>query len=118
MHPDYLATRYALRAGAEREGLAGYVERPAPPRPHRRRHGRARPDRATAPVIGVAFDGTGYGDDGAIWGGEFLVAGYARLSTASAHLRYVHPARRRPRRARAVAHGPGLARLDRAAVGR
>jgi hydrogenase maturation protein HypF len=39
-------------------------------------------------VIGVAFDGTGYGDDGASWGGEFLVADYAAYRRA-AHLPYV-----------------------------
>jgi hydrogenase maturation protein HypF len=39
-------------------------------------------------VIGFAFDGTGYGSDGAVWGGEVLVATYKSFRRA-AHLRYV-----------------------------
>jgi hydrogenase maturation protein HypF len=39
-------------------------------------------------VIGVAFDSGGYGDDGATWGGEFLVADYRGYERA-AHLAYV-----------------------------
>ena len=39
-------------------------------------------------VIGFAFDGTGYGDDGAIWGGEVLLADYLGFRRA-AHLKYV-----------------------------
>ena len=42
----------------------------------------------TGPVIGVAFDGTGFGTDGAIWGGEFLIGDY-RNFRRSGHLRYV-----------------------------
>ena len=40
------------------------------------------------PVIGVSFDGTGYGTDGAIWGGEFLICRDTEFSRA-AHLEYV-----------------------------
>jgi hydrogenase maturation protein HypF len=44
--------------------------------------------RLSGKVIGVAFDGTGYGTDGRIWGGEFLVADF-RGFERRAHLRYV-----------------------------
>jgi hydrogenase maturation protein HypF len=42
----------------------------------------------TGLVIGVTFDGSGFGTDGAIWGGEFLTGGYDRFERF-AHLRYV-----------------------------
>ncbi len=74
MHPNYLASRYALER-AEREGLT------AVPVQHHHAHIAAvmveNGHPGDRPVIGVSFDGTGYGDDGAIWGGEFLIADYA-----------------------------------------
>ncbi len=85
LHPNYLATRYALER-AEHQGLKAIGVQ------HHHAHIAAcmvenglRGDR---PVIGVAFDGTGYGDDGAIWGGEFLLADYARYQRLF-HLDYV-----------------------------
>ncbi len=41
----------------------------------------------TKPVIGVSFDGTGYGDDGSIWGGEIFVGSINEGFTRVAHLR-------------------------------
>lgn len=43
---------------------------------------------ADAQVLGIAFDGTGFGRDGAIWGGEVFVGGYRNFRRV-AHLRYV-----------------------------
>ena len=42
----------------------------------------------SAPVIGIAFDGTGYGDDGNLWGGEFLIVAPENFSRFS-HLEYL-----------------------------
>ena len=75
LHPNYLSTRYALER-AEREDI------PAIGVQHHHAHIAAcMADNGldgSHQVIGVAFDGTGYGDDGNIWGGEFLVADYTK----------------------------------------
>ena len=39
-------------------------------------------------IIGIAFDGTGFGDDNTLWGAEFLISDYRNFSRA-AHLRYI-----------------------------
>jgi len=85
LHPDYLATRYAIER-AEREDL------PAIGIQHHHAHIVACMTEhrllADENVIGVAFDGTGYGEDGAIWGGEVLISTY-RQYERFAHLDYI-----------------------------
>jgi hydrogenase maturation protein HypF len=80
LHPGYLSTKYALElAGLEKIGVQHH---------HAHIASCMAENGLTGEVIGVAMDGTGYGPDGAIWGGEFLLAGYAGFERR-AHLRYV-----------------------------
>ncbi len=73
LHPGYLATQWALDRGAQ-TGLPVIAVQ------HHHAHIAAVMAEhgldVTAQVIGISFDGTGYGIDGTIWGGEALVCGY------------------------------------------
>lgn len=84
LHPDYLSTRYILDR-SEQENL------PALPVQHHHAHiASCLADnnyQGEEPVIGISFDGIGYGEDGKIWGGEFLIADYQSYSRAG-HLAY------------------------------
>jgi len=80
LHPDYLSTRYALRYAAE-QGL-----KTVPVQHHHAHIASCLAENAfEGTVIGVAFDGTGYGADGNLWGGEFLLCD-SRESRRAAHL--------------------------------
>jgi len=83
MHPEYLATKYALEHGAKEDLKMVPVQ-------HHHAHivSCMVENNVREPVIGVAFDGTGYGSDGTIWGGEFLVADYKDFKRVG-HFDYV-----------------------------
>jgi hydrogenase maturation protein HypF len=78
-HPAYLSTRAAMEMDLPLIGVQHHHAHAASCMAEHQLQGR---------VIGAAFDGTGYGADGAIWGGEVLVCDYARFERRY-HLRYV-----------------------------
>jgi hydrogenase maturation protein HypF len=67
LHPDYLSTGYAM----EREGLEPLAVQ------HHHAHLAAclAEHGKVGPAVGAVFDGSGYGTDGTVWGGELLVGG-------------------------------------------
>ena len=80
LHPDYFSTRWALdQSGMQLVGVQHHHAHIASCMAENHLEGR---------VIGFALDGTGYGTDGKIWGGEVLIAGYADFERA-AHFEYV-----------------------------
>lgn len=87
LHPDYLTTQYAAEQAIRRWGQAG-DDLVAVQHHHAHVASTMAEHGLDGAVIGVAFDGTGYGSDGAVWGGEFLIASYRGFQRA-AHLKYV-----------------------------
>jgi len=80
LHPAYMSTKMALASNIERKvGVQHH---------HAHICSCMAENHLRDRVIGVAFDGTGFGTDGRIWGGEFLVADFAGFERR-AHLRNV-----------------------------
>jgi len=80
LHPGYLSTQWAKRQIN--------LRRIAVQHHHAHIASCMAENHLTEPVIGIALDGTGYGTDGQIWGGEILVADFQGFERA-AHLAYV-----------------------------
>jgi hydrogenase maturation protein HypF len=79
LHPDYFSTKWALKQGLRLVGVQHHHAHIASCMAENHLQGE---------VIGFAMDGTGYGTDGHIWGGEMLVAGYSGFERV-AHFDYV-----------------------------
>jgi hydrogenase maturation protein HypF len=80
LHPGYLSTRFAMKMDVARKiGVQHH---------HAHIASCMAENGITEKVIGVAFDGTGYGTDGQIWGGEVLTCDFSAFERRL-HLRYV-----------------------------
>jgi hydrogenase maturation protein HypF len=80
LHPDYMSTRYAM----EQDN----IEKVRVQHHHAHIVSCMAENNLDGDVIGLAFDGTGYGTDGAIWGGEILIADEGKF-IRKAHMSYV-----------------------------
>ena len=80
LHPHYRSTQFALASPIDRKIWVQHH--------HAHIASCMAENHLQGKVIGVAFDGTGYGTDGKIWGGEFLVADMEAFERR-AHLRYL-----------------------------
>jgi hydrogenase maturation protein HypF len=75
LHPDYMSTTYALSRSADVKIAVQH---------HHAHVASAMAEHGLeGPVIGVAYDGTGYGTDGTAWGGEVLIARYDTFERAA-----------------------------------
>ena len=78
-HPNYESTKYAKELVLQRAQKSNNQSETEPVEvQHHHAHilGVMAEKQITGKVFGVAFDGTGYGDDGKLWGGEFMVCDY------------------------------------------
>lgn len=82
LHPDYLSTQFAEEIGAKKGLKVVKVQ-------HHHAHivSCMAENNIKEKVMGVAYDGTGYGDDGKIWGGEFLLCDLKKYFRVG-HLKY------------------------------
>ena len=81
LHPDYASTQYAQTDAGRRPTMAVQHH-------HAHMASCMAEHSLNESVIGVTFDGTGFGSDGTIWGGEFLIGDYRKFRRA-AHFRAV-----------------------------
>jgi hydrogenase maturation protein HypF len=79
LHPEYLSTKYALGLPGKKVGIQHHFAHLA---------GCLAENGEDGPAIGLSFDGLGFGTDGALWGGEFLVGDF-RSFRRKAHFEYL-----------------------------